>query len=546
MEPARRKRPRREGSDAGSPNPAKRHGPSEPKFVSDGKSASLPSTGRTAAVPGTMCPFMHTINKTALDFDFEKVCSVSLESHNVYACLVCGRYFQGRGPSSHAFVHAIDADHHLFINLQTELTYCLPEGYRVEDPVLTNIAYVMRPKFSSRDVQQLTTSEFKYRTLDKNWHTQGVTALDNLHACDYANVVFTALLSIAPVRDYLLLARHEQSMSIGKGASTPSAHLLAEFSILAKKVWSRSAFRGHVSPHEIMQQVVAASENRFTPLSQSDPVDFFVWLIHTLHREVRSTAKREKAAGEPVCAERANKNLLRDCLQGTLEVVSFHHGRDGDGAANGSAAGEGKSGGGKSASGETQGGVVPAGKETPFWFLSLDLPPKPMFKDASERTLVAQVPLRDLLSKYNGVSKHHVVKTGEQLSYRLKKLPPVLVLTIKRVTKSKFVVEKNPAVVHCPVENLDMSSLCPGDGNSAQMYQLQAVILHDGPHDKGTFSVASVHSSGRTWYNIRNLTVSEVLPQLVALGETCMLFYVRAPSKATQLRDKSLVSDMKE
>ena len=30
-----------------------------------------------------------------LDFDFEKLCSVSLSNNNVYACLVCGKYFQG-------------------------------------------------------------------------------------------------------------------------------------------------------------------------------------------------------------------------------------------------------------------------------------------------------------------------------------------------------------------------------------------------------------------------------------------------------------------
>ena len=41
------------------------------------------------------CPFLDTINRSILDFDFEKLCSVSLSNHNVYACLVCGKYFQG-------------------------------------------------------------------------------------------------------------------------------------------------------------------------------------------------------------------------------------------------------------------------------------------------------------------------------------------------------------------------------------------------------------------------------------------------------------------
>ena len=42
------------------------------------------------------CPYLDTINRNLLDFDFEKLCSVSLSKINVYACLVCGKYFQGK------------------------------------------------------------------------------------------------------------------------------------------------------------------------------------------------------------------------------------------------------------------------------------------------------------------------------------------------------------------------------------------------------------------------------------------------------------------
>lgn len=40
--------------------------------------------------------YLDTIQRYMLDFDFEKVCSVSLSNLNVYACLVCGKYFQGK------------------------------------------------------------------------------------------------------------------------------------------------------------------------------------------------------------------------------------------------------------------------------------------------------------------------------------------------------------------------------------------------------------------------------------------------------------------
>ena len=81
-----------------------------------------------------------------LDFDFEKFCSISLSNLNVYACLVCGKYYQGRGQNSHAYTHSLEAGHHVFINLQTERVYCLPDGYEIMDPSLDDIRHVLYPR----------------------------------------------------------------------------------------------------------------------------------------------------------------------------------------------------------------------------------------------------------------------------------------------------------------------------------------------------------------------------------------------------------------
>lgn len=42
-----------------------------------------------------------------LDFDFEKCCSVNLAPVNVYACLVCGKYYQVCGPSFHRRIQTL-------------------------------------------------------------------------------------------------------------------------------------------------------------------------------------------------------------------------------------------------------------------------------------------------------------------------------------------------------------------------------------------------------------------------------------------------------
>jgi U4/U6.U5 tri-snRNP-associated protein 2 len=77
------------------------------------------------------CPYLDTINRHVLDFDFEKLCSISLSRINVYACLVCGKYFQGRGNNTHAYTHSVAEYHHVFLNLSSLRFYCLPDNYEI-------------------------------------------------------------------------------------------------------------------------------------------------------------------------------------------------------------------------------------------------------------------------------------------------------------------------------------------------------------------------------------------------------------------------------
>ena len=85
------------------------------------------------------CPYLDQIDRKTLDFDFEKVCSVSMINHNVYGCLVCGQYFAGRAQGSHAYFHALQENHRIFIHLDNGKIYCLPDDYEVIDPSLEDI-----------------------------------------------------------------------------------------------------------------------------------------------------------------------------------------------------------------------------------------------------------------------------------------------------------------------------------------------------------------------------------------------------------------------
>ena len=61
---------------------------------------------------------------------------------------VCGSYYQGRGQHTHAFTHALETGHHMFMKLEDGRVYCLPDGYEVEDRSLDPIRYVLNPTFA--------------------------------------------------------------------------------------------------------------------------------------------------------------------------------------------------------------------------------------------------------------------------------------------------------------------------------------------------------------------------------------------------------------
>uniref|UniRef100_F6ZHA2 ubiquitinyl hydrolase 1 n=3 Tax=Ciona intestinalis TaxID=7719 RepID=F6ZHA2_CIOIN len=150
------------------------------------------------------CPYLDTINRSVLDFDFEKLCSVSLSHLNVYACLVCGKYFQGRGRKSHAYTHSVECNHHVFLNLYTLKFYCLPDNYMIVDSSLEDITYVLNPTFTKKHIKQLLNDSKLMRAYDGTTYLPGIVGLNNIKANDYCNVILQALSHVPPLRNYFL------------------------------------------------------------------------------------------------------------------------------------------------------------------------------------------------------------------------------------------------------------------------------------------------------------------------------------------------------
>lgn len=424
--------------------------------------------------PRADCPYLDTINRSVLDFDFEKLCSVSLSNLNVYACLVCGKYFQGRGKSSHAYFHALNSDHHVFINLHSHQVYALPEGYEVLHASLDDIKFVLSPVYTRADVAKLDRNAAPSRCLDGSEYLAGVVGLNNIKHNDALNAVIQALAHVPPLRDHFLL-------------HTGGTPLCAAFSEVLRKLWNPRNFRAHVSPHELLQAIAAASEKRFKIGVRSDPIDFLAWLLNTLHQH---------APRPPV---------VHQTFQGEVRVTTTTIRGGADGA--------------ESAETQTQ--------TQPFVFLALDLPVSPLYKDANEVNAIPHVPIQTLLAKYDGRTWTDLPgNVLQRKQFTITRLPRYLVLHMRRFRRNNFFKEKNPTIVNFPLQGLDMRDYVSGPQPSTR-YNLVASLRHEGELDKGQWSAYVQNRGNGKWFEVSDITVTEVMPQLITVSEAYLQIYER-------------------
>lgn len=190
----------------------------------------------------TKCPYLDTINRQILDFDSEKLCSQTLSNRNVYVCLICGKFFEGRGKQTPAYLHALQVNHYLFMNLETSKSYCLPDTYEVNDSSLQDIQVCLSPTYT---LQQITTIDSEKNRLGRDIfglsYLPGFVGLNNLTGSDDVNVVVQMLGHIKPFRDYFL----QRHLLYERKGSSQMSKLVKEFALVSSpsSLFSLASYR---------------------------------------------------------------------------------------------------------------------------------------------------------------------------------------------------------------------------------------------------------------------------------------------------------------
>ncbi|EUB62340.1 U4/U6.U5 tri-snRNP-associated protein 2 [Echinococcus granulosus] len=450
------------------------------------------------------CPYLDTINRNMLDFDFEKLCSISLSHLNVYACLVCGKYFQGRGSNTHAHTHSVNENHHVFLNLETHRFYCLPDNYEIVDGSLEDITYLLNPIFQKDDITKLDTNASMVRAYNGLTYYPGFVGLNNIKANDYCNVILQLLSHISLLRDFFLRPENYQEQIKRASAGDHMTLLVHRFGELIRKLWNPRNFKTHVSPHEFLQAVVLCSKKRFQFTEQGDALEFLSWLLNALDQTLRPVSK-----GQPVKPTIIGRALRGRMVIHSQKVTPVNITPE------------------QAEQYATDPEYMPRMTESPFLYLTCDLPPPPLYLDEFKESIIPQVPLSTLLAKFNGVMekeyKTHCDSTMRR--FCLKRLPPYLILFMKRIVKNIFTLEKNPTIVNFPIKSIDFGELLDQEARAQHkytIYDLVANVVHDGPPTPGagTHRIFVLQRGTGKWFEMQDLHVNEVLPQMIPLSES--------------------------
>ncbi|GAM18016.1 hypothetical protein SAMD00019534_011910, partial [Acytostelium subglobosum LB1] len=437
------------------------------------------------------CPYLDTVNRSVLDFDFEKICSISFVNLNVYACLVCGRFFQGKSEGSHAHYHCLQANHHVFVNLHNQKIYCLPDDYQVIDPSLDDIKYLINPTFTSDQITKLDMSTKYSRSLDGTQYLPGYVGLNNIKKNSFINVVIQSLARVSMVRDYFIDQDNIKSIK---------SPLVLNFGELLRKIWNNRNFKGHVSPHELVQAIQSASKRKFTIGAESDPLELLQWFLNMLSADLRQQLHLAKQ----------QDSIIQKAFSGEVYVTTKTPLK------------------GETISADrTNMEYSTVSSKVPFMTLVLDLPPKAVFKDEQDKSIIPQVPLFTLLQKYDGRTEK-VQPNGEVKIYELRRLPRYLVMCVKRFHHNNFFKEKDPTIVNFPLKGLDLKDYLSPEVLStyrSTKYNLLSNIRHEGDPNGGSYSVYIYNKGQDKWFEMQDLSVKEVLPQLVAVSEAYILIY---------------------
>ncbi|KFQ22701.1 Ubiquitin carboxyl-terminal hydrolase 8 [Merops nubicus] len=396
-----------------------------------------------------------------------------------------------------------------------DITQAIQEEEKKRIPVTPAVNRDNKPVcYTKAEISRLSASQI--RNLNPVFGGSGpaLTGLRNLGNTCYMNSILQCLCNAPHLADYFNRNFYQDDINRSNFLGH-KGEVAEEFGVIMKALWTGQY--KYISPKDF-KITIGKINDQFAGYSQQDSQELLLFLMDGLHEDLNKADNRKRYKEENNdhlddfrAAELAwhkhkqlNESIIVALFQGqfksTVQCLTCHK---------------------KSRTFEA------------FMYLSLPL--------ASTSKCTLQECLR-LFSKEEKLTdnnrfycSHCKTRRDSLKKIEIWKLPPVLLVHLKRFSYDGRWKQKLQTSVDFPLETLDLSQYVIGPKNNLKRYNLFSVSNHYGGLDGGHYTAYCKNASKQRWFKFDDHEVSEISASSVKSSAAYILFYTSYEQRAVDL-----------
>ncbi|XP_065728775.1 ubiquitin carboxyl-terminal hydrolase 8 isoform X2 [Phocoena phocoena] len=396
-----------------------------------------------------------------------------------------------------------------------DITQAIQEEEKRRPAVTPTVNRETKPtSYPKTEITRLSASQI--RNLNPVFGGSGpaLTGLRNLGNTCYMNSILQCLCNTPHLADYFNRNCYQDDIN-RSNLLGHKGEVAEEFGIIMKALWT-GQYR-YISPKDF-KITIGKINDQFAGYSQQDSQELLLFLMDGLHEDLNKADNRKRHKEENndhlddfKAAEHAwqkhkqlNESIIVALFQGqfksTVQCLTCHK---------------------KSRTFEA------------FMYLSLPL--------ASTSKCTLQDCLR-LFSKEEKLTdnnrfycSHCRTRRDSLKKIEIWKLPPVLLVHLKRFSYDGRWKQKLQTSVDFPLENLDLSQYVIGPKNNLRKYNLFSVSNHYGGLDGGHYTAYCKNAARQRWFKFDDHEVSDISVSSVKSSAAYILFYTSLGPRVTDV-----------
>ncbi|KAI6077760.1 Ubiquitin carboxyl-terminal hydrolase 8 isoform X3 [Aix galericulata] len=396
-----------------------------------------------------------------------------------------------------------------------DITQAIQEEEKKRVPVTPAVNRENKPIYYTKaEISRLSASQI--RNLNPVFGGSGpaLTGLRNLGNTCYMNSILQCLCNAPHLAEYFNRNLYQDDINRSNFLGH-KGEVAEEFGVIMKALWTGQY--KYISPKDF-KITIGKINDQFAGYSQQDSQELLLFLMDGLHEDLNKADNRKRYKEENNdhlddlrAAELAwqkhkqlNESIIVALFQGqfksTVQCLTCHK---------------------KSRTFEA------------FMYLSLPL--------ASTSKCTLQECLR-LFSKEEKLTdnnrfycSHCKTRRDSLKKIEIWKLPPVLLVHLKRFSYDGRWKQKLQTSVDFPLETLDLSQYVIGPKNNLKRYNLFSVSNHYGGLDGGHYTAYCKNASKQRWFKFDDHEVSEISSSSVKSSAAYILFYSSYEQRAVDM-----------